>query len=54
MLVGRPRELHLVHCAALRLALRRALVVSHWSEVRFHRLDVLSAMPAEVFGTDPY
>ena len=47
------RELHLLHCAALRLALDRGLVLSHWSAARVHRLQFLNQPPVEVYATDP-
>lgn len=51
-LAGSPRELHLLDCAAIRLALRRPFTLHLWSAVRFHDLRTLGPMPDVVCGQD--
>lgn len=48
-----PCELHLLHCAAVRISLARPLVLSHWSAARLHRLNSRRVETDDVFGTDP-
>lgn len=51
-LADSPRELHLLDCAAIRLALRRPFTLHQWSAVRFHDLQSLGAVPDRVCGQD--
>lgn len=51
--MAHPRAQHLLRCSAVRLALRRPLVLSHWSAAQMYDLPFLTPPPLEVWAVDP-